>query len=345
MISIIIAILLYCTIFPLCIFLRIALKKKLTENYLDNLNLLQTIKECRKNWNAENSDKLIYALISASYLALLDKDILKTEQSKEYKYTAEEGSSFKVRHISDNQGHIFLPVFTDWNHIKGFTNEDVNGLMFSAKELFSLFQGIENTYSGIVINPAKENFIIEKENIDMLYTKIISDKCLDEVLNLVKTKYRYNNDSIKSEDLIFIMGNITGYFIYKVIQEQNTKNNENISFEQETVFATEEINNLIQEVCTRIQNLLEWYGFDFSRIKVEETIYKLNLKHKDSLEVILSAVVDIYKKYEFDNLKSVDICALGTAIILENFYETVPISKALGIAFSGIIEGSKKVTS
>lgn len=338
-------------IYSLCKFIS-ALKKKQKKNNkegidvtkaIENPNLLQAIKEHKENPDEEGNSKLTYALTSATFLALSYTDNLNMEHKNQNEYIVKEGSSFNLHFISDDQGNSYLPIFTDWKHVKDFTADDVSGLIFPAKDIFNFFDLNEDNLKGIIINPGEEDCLLEKEHINMLITIIKSDECLNEILNLVEKNFRGNDGSLNIEDFVLAMGNLTGYFIYKVIEEKNIEKISTMNLEPGTVFLTEDANKLSEQAFARIRSLLELYGFDLNNIIFEENIYKSNLTYLDIIEDIISPVTEILKKYEFANLKAVDICAVGISVVVNHFYKTISIGKSLSIAFYGIIEGSKTV--
>ncbi|EQM12302.1 hypothetical protein D024_1170 [Vibrio parahaemolyticus 3259] len=60
-----------------------------------------------------------------------------------------------------------MPVFSDWDALHSFSERPLNGLVFPAKDVWSLFLSSES-YEGIVVNPGGDSIVLSKEQIELL---------------------------------------------------------------------------------------------------------------------------------------------------------------------------------
>ena len=72
--------------------------------------------------------------------------------------TWQAGSRFSVLLSNDGQGGKVLPLFTDWDALRQWTDEPVSGLVMPAAEAWA-FALTDETYTGVVVNPATDGLV------------------------------------------------------------------------------------------------------------------------------------------------------------------------------------------
>ncbi|EOD6260794.1 SseB family protein [Vibrio parahaemolyticus] len=77
------------------------------------------------------------------------------------------GNKISIALTSDSKGNIYLPVFSDWDALHSFSERPLNGLVFPAKDVWSLFLSTES-YEGIVVNPGSDSIVLSKDQIELL---------------------------------------------------------------------------------------------------------------------------------------------------------------------------------
>lgn len=79
----------------------------------------------------------------------------------------EKGSTIKFYHIVDTNDNAYYPLFTDWNEIDLWfkTREGFSGLISPAMETMQFILDAPGI-SGLVINPASDNWMMTREQIE-----------------------------------------------------------------------------------------------------------------------------------------------------------------------------------
>jgi hypothetical protein len=111
---------------------------------VENPSLVSAIREHHELNSNESADNLTAELSKANYLAAMMTNNMDIVDG-----IAQEGSTFGLGLIKDEEGRMLLPIFTDWIHL----NESApgkSGLVLSAGWAYSM--GSEE-FDGVVINP------------------------------------------------------------------------------------------------------------------------------------------------------------------------------------------------
>ncbi len=111
---------------------------------VENPLLVLAIKEHHELNSNESADNLMAELSKATYLTAMMTNNMNIVDG-----IAQEGSTFGLGLIKDEEERMLLPIFTDWIHL----NESApgkNGLVLSADWAFSMGS---DEFDGIVINP------------------------------------------------------------------------------------------------------------------------------------------------------------------------------------------------
>ena len=98
-----------------------------------------------------------------------------SEPDKSGKVVIEKESIIKVINTTDNQGILYLPLFTDWEAIGKYISQLVSALVMPAEApwLWVLNMG---EYHGAIINPAQNALSLSKEQTRQLLRQIAPSK-------------------------------------------------------------------------------------------------------------------------------------------------------------------------
>lgn len=110
---------------------------------IENPMLLLAIKNYSENNSDETANELVKQLKVATFLAAMMDDSMKVIDG-----IVQEGSTFSLGIIKDDDGKSLLPIFTDWVHL----SESVpgkSGFVMGAEWAFSMGK---NQFDGVVIN-------------------------------------------------------------------------------------------------------------------------------------------------------------------------------------------------
>ena len=95
-------------------------------------------------------------LMQATFLVvILTQEVQETPGEAPGQVTWQPGSHFSVLLAGDGQGGRMLPLFSDWEALRQWTDEPVSGLLMPAAEAW-VFALVDDTYSGVVLNPATD---------------------------------------------------------------------------------------------------------------------------------------------------------------------------------------------
>ncbi|GAB2024406.1 hypothetical protein OfM1_04760 [Lactovum odontotermitis] len=132
-----------------------------TQIQSSNKHLIELIQEFRRNATADNQ-QLIYQELTKVQLLL--------------PVITEGSNKIRIVRITDENNQEYLPAFIDLESLKGF-DDDFQGLALTLIEYSEMVSG-DPAIMGIAIEPQKENFVLNVENIDyikdILFEKSIS---------------------------------------------------------------------------------------------------------------------------------------------------------------------------
>lgn len=154
-----------------------------------NPNLVAAIERLKGDVSDEAKDALLVELNKSNYLAAIFTDEMHASEPDENgKSVIEKDSTIKVLNTSDNNGNIYLPLFTDWDALRKYIDQPVNTLVFPPQDAWhwALEMG---DYHGIVINPAENALPLNKEQIQYLASQVAADKA---------NRYDWKNDPVES---------------------------------------------------------------------------------------------------------------------------------------------------
>jgi hypothetical protein len=94
-------------------------------------------------------------LLQATFLVAIVTREVQEKPVAPGQVTWQAGSRFSVLLSNDGQGGKVLPLFTDWDALRQWTDQPVSGLIMPAAEAWA-FALADNTYAGAVVNPATD---------------------------------------------------------------------------------------------------------------------------------------------------------------------------------------------
>ena len=99
-------------------------------------------------------------LRQATFLVAILTQEVREKPASPGQVTWQAGSHFSVLLSGDGQGGKVLPLFTDWDALRQWTDQPVSGLVMPAAEAWA-FAKADNTYAGAVVNPATDGLFFD----------------------------------------------------------------------------------------------------------------------------------------------------------------------------------------
>lgn len=101
-------------------------------------------------------------LREATFLvAILTDDVQETPGEAPGQATWQVGSHFSVLLAGDGHDGKLLPLFSDWEALRQWTDQPVSGLLMPADEAW-VFALADDTYTGVVLNPATDGLTFSR---------------------------------------------------------------------------------------------------------------------------------------------------------------------------------------
>ncbi|AJQ94829.1 SseB family protein [Gynuella sunshinyii] len=133
---------------------------------VENPVLVAAMERVAREGSDEAKDELLKQLLQANYLAAMFAENLKISSNEENQKTIEQGSTFGVL-SAENDGKNYLVLFTDWQALGAYTDQQVSGWILPGQQAWSFaLQG--DTYDGVVINPAHNALPLERPTLEYL---------------------------------------------------------------------------------------------------------------------------------------------------------------------------------
>lgn len=111
---------------------------------------------------AASRQQVAEQLEQATYLvAILDDELRTTPGTAPGQVTLQAGSRFGVLTCDDGEGGQVLPVFTDWETVRSWTDQPVSALVMPAGEAWSFAQA--GSYAGVIVNPANQGIFLSAD--------------------------------------------------------------------------------------------------------------------------------------------------------------------------------------
>ncbi len=130
-----------------------------------NPALLAAMSNLGSGTDPSRLDTLILELNRAVYLVATLLDQASAKERSPGEVTFEKGSLIKMLEVVNSSDHRLLPLFTDWDAIRKWTDESVSSMVMPAEQAweFALAQ-----YRGVVINPAGPMLELNRDQLEDL---------------------------------------------------------------------------------------------------------------------------------------------------------------------------------
>jgi len=136
---------------------------------VENPALVQAMERVASDGSDQAKDALLTELRRANFLAAILTDEMKTTSTEPGLTTIEKGSRIKFL-AAGKDSKQYLPLFSDWQAIRAYTDLNVSALVLPAVDAWSFaLQG--DTYQGVVINPAHNALPLERPMLQFLSTQ------------------------------------------------------------------------------------------------------------------------------------------------------------------------------
>lgn len=132
-----------------------------------NPGLLAALNAFAADQSEDHLDGLLTELNQAVYLVatLLDEaNVQETDTPGDIVF--KKGSVIQVIAAADDDGNSLLPLFTDWDAIKLWTQDPVQTLVMPAADAWSFALG---DYNGVIINPAGPSLPLNRPQVEELH--------------------------------------------------------------------------------------------------------------------------------------------------------------------------------
>ncbi len=94
-----------------------------------------------------------------------DATVAPTEGGEASQTTIQAGSKITMRSVQSEGGDRLLPIFSDWDAIRRWTETPVHGLVVPAAEVWSLALSI---HDGAILNPAGPFIVLDRPTIQAI---------------------------------------------------------------------------------------------------------------------------------------------------------------------------------
>lgn len=124
-----------------------------------NDGLKYAIDKLKKEQNQENNIKFLNEVVNAKLLAPISMDKDPEIDSKSGEVVIDKDTEIRFEMISNNQGQVFYPVFTDGTELRKVSGENQQIMLVNFKDLSTMIEAQREQVAGFVINPKGENMI------------------------------------------------------------------------------------------------------------------------------------------------------------------------------------------
>lgn len=133
---------------------------------VENQALSSAIDALANDPTESNKSHLVSALNKANLLAAILTDEMTTTEQAPGQMTIQAGSRIKFL-TAGKDGQTFLPLFTDWEAIRAYTDLNVSAMVPPSIEAWCFaLQG--GAYDGVVINPAHNALPLDHQMLQFL---------------------------------------------------------------------------------------------------------------------------------------------------------------------------------
>lgn len=200
---------------------------------ISNPKLIDSIDKLNTNYNKKSERNFFKQLLEAEFLAPV---IIKPNpESNAGKALLKEDTSIEFFGVSNNESQLFFPAFTDWNALRKWNGKsEIQTVIMGFKDYERIiFEKNNKSWAGFVINPNRENLVLNKEQMSMVYndqSRIEKNESImvgepknypDEMVDALKG-YLPKVKSVKSAYLLLMLRNQTDESYLIVIDTDET---------------------------------------------------------------------------------------------------------------------------
>ena len=124
-----------------------------------NDELKYAIDKLKKEPSQENNINFLNEVVNAKLLAPISMDKDPEIDSKSGEVVIDKDTEIRFEMISNNQGQVFYPVFTDGTELRKVSGENQQIMLVNFKDLSTMIEAQREQVAGFVINPKGENMI------------------------------------------------------------------------------------------------------------------------------------------------------------------------------------------
>ncbi len=173
------------------------------------LNELKSIDKSNDDLRYEKMNEIAKEFtLNAKLLSVIEINDEDIEEAPDGKVIFKKGAKFSVMPFLSSDNKRFLGAFTDWNELrKGEMYKDANvkTLVLSFDDYYGM---INNSDTGIVINPFSDNIVFSPESIDyMKQRKDINQKGYTEIVNKKDTEVMIGEPDNCPHQIIEVINN------------------------------------------------------------------------------------------------------------------------------------------
>lgn len=135
---------------------------------ITNPGLAAAILRLKNENTTEAKDNVLLELNRSNFLAIIFADEMHTSEPDESgRAVVEKDSVIKVLNTSDGQGNMYLPLFTDWDAIREYTDQPISTLVLPSQDAWHWVLNM-GEYHGAVINPGGDALPLNRGQVKYL---------------------------------------------------------------------------------------------------------------------------------------------------------------------------------
>lgn len=124
-----------------------------------NDELKHAMDKLKKEPSQENNVRFLNEVVNAKLLAPISLDKDPEIDQKTGEVVIDKDTEIRFEMISNNQGQVFYPVFTDGTELRKVSGENQQIMLVNFKDLSTMIEAQREHVGGFVINPRGANMI------------------------------------------------------------------------------------------------------------------------------------------------------------------------------------------
>lgn len=297
--------------------------------------------------NTAGNLNMLYNLMPKARFLVLTNASLSQEEDQQTDLAHNREFISKLHFIRDGN-RILLPLFTDMENLELYAKDCIGGRylnILNSKDVFSIASYNRDRYDAIIINPSSEpkGMELDLNAICGILSHLINEDCTSQIVDLIRVSFSASNESIKPEDAVLAIGNLTGLFVFLEVASKGRIDWTTI--EPGTALISPEADELGQQIYGKFMEGIVSYGISSEWLTPKESDYKPNLSYLDMIDDIQRPAMDIMESQHISYSEAAALCAKAGAFILCNLSSSKEndFEQQLGLYFYGLIQGSKTV--